>query len=339
MKTFKCSLKLSIFLLLILAVPSGILAQGSLLGKWKYSSPEGEMIMEINNNAMLINGQTYSYKNENNILQVFEGNTYTSYPYRLNGNQLTLIFPGGMEVMFTREAGSSGGPLKLPQSTQKAPGGQSNQSQSSSLIGRWVFQSQEGQMVLEFLSGNQLKYNGEPNQYQLKPGVIQAMGDYGWIDYPYTLIQNTLTLTTPEGIQIPFTRSSSAASPQQSMGGQPSGGQSSGAGPVWQLQGRLCYWSGSSSSYSSYSRTEILSFDGNGNFSFGEEAGFSSDAGLAHSNNPGAWKGKYRVEKDYVYLRFQNGVENQVKIHMRQNDGRITELMYKNKLYAAALCE
>ncbi len=330
-------LKLIILLLsLMLTIPSIIFAQSSLMGIWKYTSPEGEMIMEINNNTVLIDGTNYSYKKENNSLLIYEGNSYTAYPYRQNNNQLILVFPGGMELIFTREAASSiPGPIKLPQSSQKSATSQPPGSQSSSsLIGRWVFQSQEGQLELEFSQDNQLTFNGESTQYRLKPGIIQALGETGWIDYPYTLNQGKLVITSPEGIQIPYTRASSSASNQKSMREQ-----SSGENLAWQLQGSLCYWSGSSNSYSSYSRTEILSFDGRGNFTFGNQGSFSSDAGLAHSDNPNAWPGTYRVEKDYVYLEFQTGAINKVQIKMRQNNGRITELMYKNKLYAAGLCE
>jgi len=308
-----------------------LLSQGNLTGSWKYVYPGGEMTMQISGTNITMSGISYPYKTEQNNLVVYEEGQSTSYPYTLNGNDLTLVFPNGANITFHREAGSSAGSDPLSKVIQKPS---ADKSGGSSLLGRWIFQSQEGQLVLEFAEDNRLIFNGEATQYQLKPGIIQAMGDYGWIDYPYTLSQSTLTLTTPEGIQVPFTKTVSTPAGQNTAAAPSTGG-----GQAWQLRGLLCYWTGSTTSYSSYSRTERLAFDGQGNFAFSNEGGFSSDAGLIHSNSPNVYKGTYSIEGDYVYLYFQTGAVSKTKIHMRQNDGRITELMYKDKLYAAALCE
>jgi hypothetical protein len=40
-----------------------------------------------------------------------------------------------------------------------------------------------------------------------------------------------------------------------------------------------------------------------------------------------------------VILTAADGSSTEVKINMRQSDGRITELMYGKKLFAAGLCE
>ncbi len=130
----------------------------------------------------------------------------------LDGNQLTLEFPGGMEIVFTAAHSQvTHQPQgQLPQSMSRPSGGMGQGQQASTLSGRWLFQNQQGQLVLEFLSANQLSFNGETTQYQLKEGVIQAMGDYGWIDYPYTLSQGTLTITFPDGTRIPFTRTTAS---------------------------------------------------------------------------------------------------------------------------------
>lgn len=341
MKSSETRLKV-IVVLLLLAVPAIIDAQGGLLGKWKYVAPGGEMIMQVTNNTLIINGQSFSYKQENNTLQVYDGNTYTNYPFRLNGNQLTLVFPYGQEIVFTRDASAPVQENRLPMSMQRPAAG-NPAGGGSSLAGKWMFQSQQGQLTLEFLSSNQLVFNGETTTYQMKEGVIQAMGDYGWIDYPYTLQQGRLTITFPDGTQIPFVRTTSMPAQQdmnqQGMYQQGMNQQANAGGQVWQLRGTLCMWAGSSDSNSGYSRTEKISFDGQGNFTYGKESSFSSDAGIAYGSNPNVQRGTYSVEERYVILKFQTGETYKVEINMRQDNGMITELMYNGQLYATALCD
>jgi hypothetical protein len=319
-----------IILLFMFFVQPIINAQENLNGNWKYVYSGGEMTIQIKGNTITIEGVSYSYKTENNNLLVYEQSTYTSYPYSINGNQLTLGFQDVSRVTFTRESGPPSGSDPLSKLIQKPGAGKST---GSSLTGKWLFQSTEGEMVLEFLSDNQLSLNGEATQYQLKTGIIQAMGDYGWVDYPYTINQGKLLITFPGGTQIPFTKTSTAV-PNPQAGGTQSAGSSAGY-----LKGTLCSWSGSSGSSSSYSRTERISFDGNGNFTFGNESSFSGNAGIAYGGNPDARRGTYRVEEKIVILQFQSGESYRVEINMRQDNGMITELMHNGKLYARALCE
>jgi frataxin-like iron-binding protein CyaY len=333
MKTHQNSLRLSA-LLLMLTVPIIAFSQNGLLGLWKYAFPGGETTMQINATTILINGQSFEYKAQGNVLMINEGTQNTPYPYMLDGNQLTLEFPDGSEFVFTRSAADSPSQSQLPMSMSKPSGSMDQGQQSSTLSGKWLFQNQQGQLVLEFLSANQLSFNGETTQYQLKEGVIQAMGDYGWIDYPYTLSQGTLTITFPDGSQFPFTRTSSTATNQQGMSQQKGGGES-----TWQLNGVLCSWSGSSNDYSSYSRTRKLVFDGKGNYQFGSESSFSSGDGLAYGGNPNVETGTYSVGENIVTLYSQSGETSQFKINMRQDSGMITELMYEETIYATSLCE
>jgi len=320
----------------MLAVPAINFSQAGLQGSWKYVSQSGEMAMQINASTIVINSQSFPYKAQGNVLMIDEGTKTTPYPYMLDGNQLTLEFPGGTEVVFTRSA--AGAPPQpqgqLPQSMSRPSGGIGQGQQASTLSGRWLFQNQQGQVVLEFLSANQLSFNGETTQYQLKEGIIQAMGEFGWIDYPYTLSQETLTITFPDGTRLPFTRSSSSGANQQGMNQRAPGG-----GSTWQLKGALCSWSGSSNSSSSYSRTQKIVFDGQGNFQFGSEGSFSSDAGIAYGGNPNARSGTYSVGERTVTLYYQDGNVYEFKIKIQENDGRITCLDYDGTLYATSLCD
>ena len=333
MKTYENRLKLLV-LLFMLAIPTIMFGQGGLIGSWKYVYPGGEMIMEIKATTIVIDNQSFSYKAQGNVLMINEGTATTSYPYMLDGNQLTLEYPDGLEVVFTRSAAGSPPQGQLPQSMSKPSGGMGQEQQASTLSGRWMFQSQQGQLVLEFLSTNQLSFNGETTQYQLKEGIIQAMGDYGWIDYPYTLSQGTLTITFPDGSRFPFTRTSATATNKQGRNQQSTVG-----GSTWQLRGALCNWSGSSGSSSSYSSTRKLVFDGQGNYQFGSESSFSGDAGLAYSGDPNVETGTYSVGESTVTLSNQSGQTYQFKIKIRENNGMITCIEYDGALYSTSLCE
>lgn len=333
-----------LIVIILIAVTTMIMfAQGGLTGSWKYSAPGGEMNMQIGSGTIVINNQTFPYKAQGNVLMINEGTIVSPYPYMLDGDLLSIEFPGGTEIVFTRVNAGSPTQGPLPQSMSKPSSGTGLGQQSSSLSGRWMFQNQQGQLILEFISANQLSFNGETTQYQLKEGIIQAMGDYGWIDYPYNLIQGTLTITFPDGTNIPFTKVSATSNQQyqnqQGMNQQDSGRQSAGGGAAWQLRGILCSWSGSSNSSSGYSRTRKLVFDGQGNYQFGSEASFSSGAGIAYGGNPNVETGTYTVGESTVTLRNSSGESFQFRINMRQDNGMITELMFDGTLYATGLCE
>lgn len=287
-----------------------------------------------------------------------------------SGNELTLglIEPDQSNqpdynkvqtLLFTRQSGQGGSQGQTgnitgqlfgnQQSNRQDNNMQNNQSgynqqnynqgqQGTDLTGTWIFQTQQGQLVLEFKSASQLTFNGEATQYQLKQGVIQAMGDYGWIDYPYTLNQGLLTITFPDGTQIPFTRASSTSMNQQGMSQQGTN-QQGGGGSTWQLSGSLCNWSGSSGSSSSYSSTRKLIFDGQGNYQFGREGSFSGDDGLAYSGDPNVEIGTYTVGESTVTLRNQSGQTYQFLIKIRENNGVITCIEYEGALYSNTLCE
>ena len=321
----------------MLLLPAITYSQGGLLGSWKYSSPAGEMNMKIEAGTIVINNQTFPYKAEGNVLMINEGNTTTPYPFMLDGNQLTIEFPGGVEIVFTRQETGSPKQGQLPQSMARPSGGPGQQ--GTSLSGKWLYQSPQGQLVLEFLSKDQLTFNGETTRYQLKEGVIQAMGDYGWIDYPYTLNQGVLTVTFPDGTRVPFSKTSVAPANQPGGFQQGTGQQSAAGGAVWQLRGSLCSWSDSSGSGSSFYTTQKMVTDGQGHFQFGSESSFSGDAGIAYSGNPNIKRGTYSVGESIVTFVFEDGDTYQLKINMRQDNGMITELMLGEKLFAKALCE
>lgn len=203
----------------------------------------------------------------------------------------------------------------------------------ANLMGRWNCQGEDGVSILEFQSGNQLVYDGEANIYRLQHGAIMVQGMWGEEAYRYRLKGHRLDVTFPEGETIQCSREN--ASGKQRNTTAPSAGGSTAS-----LRGRLCQWSGSSSSYSgsSYSRTASIDFDGQGNVVYGSESSFSGNAGSAYGGSGGT-RGSYRVDGESVSIHLEDGSQVVAQVSMRQNDGRITELMANGKLWATGLCQ
>lgn len=112
------------------------------------------------------------------------------------------------------------------------------------------------------------------------------------------------------------------------------------------LRGSLCNYSGGSTA----SWTKRVNFDGRGHCSAGSEMAFGGQFTDQGGNNTGAYAGMagnqyansnvgtYTVSGNSVTVRLGGDVYN-CTVNMRQNDGRITELMCGGKLYGAGLCE
>jgi hypothetical protein len=199
------------------------------------------------------------------------------------------------------------------------------------LAGRWDCQGEEGATVLDFRSSDRLLYDGEENRYRIQGNAIMIPGLFGEEAYRFKLQGGKLAVTFPEGETISCQRAGGA---KQKPGKQSAGGNNAA------LRGRLCQWSGSSSSYSgaSSSRTQSVQFDGQGNLVYSSESSFSSREGLAYGGS-GGMRGMYQVRGEQVSIRLEDGSEFRAKVNMRQNDGRITELMIDGKLWATGLCE
>jgi hypothetical protein len=106
----------------------------------------------------------------------------------------------------------------------------------------------------------------------------------------------------------------------------------------WQLQGTFCSWSGSSYGSSSYSNTKYISFDGQGRWTYGESSSYSGGSGM-YAGQGGQDSGTYRVQGNVIYYKTNYGEQGAAQVHMRQNNGRITEIMVDGQLYSPSLCE
>lgn len=203
----------------------------------------------------------------------------------------------------------------------------------SQLRGNWVSSSYGTPVSLRFKNENELIYDGELSYYAASANIIRIQEDYGFVDYPYVIQNGQLKIQFPDGSVAVFTRQSST---QKTQPAQSTQSYSSSNG---QLRGWLCSWSGSSGSYSSYSSTTNVYFDGNGRFTVRSESSFSGDAGQAYSGGGGGESGSYSVNGSQITLIFQDGSRGVAQVKMQQNSGQITEIMYNGTLFATGLCE
>lgn len=109
------------------------------------------------------------------------------------------------ELIFTRSGGSTA-PGRAPRHPTAAPpagnhplgGGQSG----SPLAGNWRCSGSDGQYILAFDSDSRMVFNGQPLSYSMLPGVIRVQGDYGPVDYRYSIDGGTLSIAGPDGFSL-----------------------------------------------------------------------------------------------------------------------------------------
>ena len=210
--------------------------------------------------------------------------------------------------------------------------------------GQWDCQSGLGPAVLEFRDSRMLIYGGQPMQYRFQGNAIQVLLDGLPATYPYVLQADKLDITSPEGDPIHCVRAGTGSAEARTP---PAGG----GGLNHLLQGRMCAWSGSSSSGSNYSTTRKVTFDGRGRFATGAESSFSvtnrdsggneTSSASGYGSGPGEG-GAYEVTAATpgapIRIRWNTGEDDVAFVH-HVASGRIMEVKYGKLLFAAALCE
>ncbi len=84
-----------------------------------------------------------------------------------------------------------------------------------SLLGAWVCHTQNGDVSLNFLSENQLNFNGDTAYYTSTSTEITVQADGETITYPYVFNDKGLLITFPQGVKALFVRSRASASAAQ----------------------------------------------------------------------------------------------------------------------------
>jgi len=202
------------------------------------------------------------------------------------------------------------------------------------LIGRWSCQTVEGPASLQFMSENQLIFNGERAQYTLVEGAVRVMGEYGLEDYRYNVQGDVLSVTDPYGSSMQCQRQAQS----QPQGQRGMGGGGGGTGMERLLQGEKCAYT--SSPDGGFSTTRRLYFDGNGRFVYATLSEVDVPEAIGYGQGQGD-PGSYRVlgnnRGDEVHLTFDNGSRVVMYVH-HLYQGTIMELWYDDLVYAPGLC-
>jgi hypothetical protein len=203
---------------------------------------------------------------------------------------------------------------------------------SSKLIGTWEFSidnNDGGTIILIFQSETQLLFDNEPASYTATNTEIQVYAEGQYITYPYTLQNNVLSITFPDGTVIPFKKVNNNNTKTSK--------QTASQGKEYLLKGTLCSYS--SSSDGGYSSTTMVYFDGQGTFQYKSESSYSGSEGSYYSGDDGVEKGRYVVENNRIVLYFADGTVGYAEIFFRQDDGSISEIKYDGTIYAKNLCD
>ena len=201
---------------------------------------------------------------------------------------------------------------------------------AKALDGKWVTSESGARVYLEFISKNHLIYDGENLEYRVNKNVIEIPDPYfGYVAYPYRFKNKKLLITFPEGYTLSFVKVKKTSKKERQTA-------QGGASQNYLLQGRLCSYS---SSYNGgYSHSDMLYFDGRGNYSTRAQTYSSGSSGAYVNENDGS-SGRYRVEGGVLYVQTDDGRSFQGKIIEQKSDGRITGIDVNGNVFAAGLCD
>lgn len=75
--------------------------KNNLIGNWQ-SLDESSIFLIINNNNLMINNEVFNYTLSGNLIKVDSEEGIVDYPYKLNGDVLTISFPTGFDIVFKK---------------------------------------------------------------------------------------------------------------------------------------------------------------------------------------------------------------------------------------------
>ena len=216
-----------------------------------------------------------------------------------------------------------------------------------SLLGYWDCRHGNERHSLQFISANQLKFDGDVSSYMLMFNALIVEEDGGIVSYPINLQGNNLTVTNPDASitrckrgraepKEPATAQSSSPSgesqPTQKAGqswppyvepGQPSGGYTGNETGleylVWKFAGRWDH-------VSSNTLTNLY-LKPDGTYEDAYEAGYSGDFQDQSGYQTGNW-GAVGSEQG-AGRWWPEGTLHEGKIHITKQDGSQTVLNYR----------
>jgi hypothetical protein len=234
------------------------------------------------------------------------------------------------------------------------------------LKGYWQCQEDNQQATIEFISRQQLIYNGQAVNYQLVPGAIQVQEDYGLATYLFTLEENFLVILSPDGS---VTQCQKAKKPKQAKTPQKSGKSTSQNAhtksqdqywppPYVRPQGQidennpgaqvlLYKFAGRWDHVTSNTLTNLF-LKPDGTYEEAYEAGYSgvfTDQGGYQTGNWGAtgaqqarghWKAAGGLRQGTLYFVDQSGRESAIsyQVHIKAGEVFWGEYFFNGKLYS-----
>jgi len=192
-----------------------------------------------------------------------------------------------------------------------------------SLLGNWVYQSPQGNLTLQFTSTSQLTFNGDPAYYQIQGNNIIVSADGETMYYPYSLQNNELLVTFPEGTRVSFTKSEGTTAVAASV-----------AGVFQELVGR---WKDIRSSGHT-----IIELKASGQFSYySDYVAGNSNAGETNwgsgnsSNARGSWQARGTAQQGTIYYQTEDGGQNTLDYRMHVEKGQVywNECFFDGQLY------
>lgn len=196
---------------------------------------------------------------------------------------------------------------------------------SENLIGNYICRTAEGNMTLQILNSNQLLFNGDPAEYRIQDGNFMVMADGETLNYPFTMNENELIITFPEGFRAAFVKDDSSVSQFS---------DANGGAVISQLIGR---WKDVRSSGNT-----VIQLLGNGQYTFytdyvaGNSQAGQTNWGFGNSSEDrGTWIAKGTPQQGTIYYQSQKGESNSLTYHVHMERGKPfwNEYIFDGKLY------
>lgn len=179
------------------------------------------------------------------------------------------------------------------------------------LLGRWVCHTKNGDVNLNFISANQLNFNGDTAYYSSTRDKITVQADGQTLSYPYYFSEKGLVITFPEGIKALFVRDT--------------GTNASAAGASGKIFPQLVgEWKDIRSSGNT-----VITLAGNGQYSYysdfaaGNSNAGETNWGSASSNSDrGTWRAEGSPRAGTIYYRSQDGGSDTLSYQVHVENGR-----------------
>jgi hypothetical protein len=177
------------------------------------------------------------------------------------------------------------------------------------LLGSWVCHTKNGDVSLNFISANQLVFNGDTAYYRSTSDKIIVQADGQMLTYPYYFSEKGLVITFPEGIKALFMRDTGGTA------------AAAAAGSIFpQLVGE---WKDIRSSGNT-----VITLAGDGQYSYysdfaaGNSSAGETNWGTANSNSDrGTWRAQGTPRAGTIFYKSRDGSSDTLTYHVHVENG------------------